>query len=262
MILLVGLLVSFVLFRMTRAQVGARAKAEESEAARSRFFATMSHELRTPINAIMGYNDLLLGGIYGELPKPQAHSIGRAQKAARHLAELVNDVLDLSKIEAGKVRLDIEAVDVAEIIDDLSSTFGPMAESRGCVLDLTHSDCKQTIWTDPRRVRQILLNLLSNAAKFGAGKPIKLCCVATGDGVAIEVTDRGNGISPADLNRIFDEFVQLEKGDPEGTGLGLAISRRLAVLLGGALEVDSTLNQGSTFRLKLPARSSRRMAVH
>jgi signal transduction histidine kinase len=257
---LVGLIVSIVIYRATQAQVEARARAEESEAARARFFAAMSHELRTPINAIMGYNDLLLGGIYGPLPAPQAHGIERAQKAARHLVELVNDVLDLSKIEAGKVRLDIEAVDVGEMIDDLSSTIRPMAESRGCVLHLDGVDCRQVVWTDPRRVRQILLNLLSNAAKFGAGKPIGVRCLGDGDGgVAIEVTDRGGGISLEDRERIFEEFVQLEKGDPEGTGLGLAISRRLAALLGGTLEVDSEPNVGSTFRLKLPTRLPRRV---
>jgi len=257
LIAVVGILVSLVLFWMTRSQVMARAEAERIEATRGRFFAAMSHELRTPVNAIMGYNDLLLGGIYGPLPAQQVQGIERSQKAARHLAELVNDVLDLSKIEAGKVRLDLEAVDVSQVIDDLLSTIRPLAESRGSSLDLHHTDCARTITTDPRRLRQILLNLISNASKFGEGKPITVRCRTHGDGVAIQVIDRGSGISARDVERIFDEFVQLERGNMDGTGLGLAISKRLAAVLSGSLEVESAVGVGSTFTLTLPSRPAR-----
>jgi signal transduction histidine kinase len=252
--LALGLTMAFLLFILTRAQVEARARAERSEAQRSRFFAAMSHELRTPINAIVGYNDLLLAGVFGPMPAEQRHGVERSQKAARHLGELVNDVLDLSKLESGKLKLEIEAVRMDELIDDLLGTIRPMAEERGCAIGVDADPCSHPIRTDPRRVRQILLNLLSNATKFGAGQPIAICCVVRpAGGVHIEVTDGGPGISPENQSRIFEEFVQLEGTDNDtGTGLGLPISRRLAVMLGGTLEVRSEVGQGSTFSLKLP----------
>lgn len=251
----IGLVASLVMFRMTRGQVDARAKAERSEAMRTRFFAMMSHELRTPINAILGYNDLLLSGVYGEMPPPQAYGVERAQKAARHLAELVNDVLDLSKIEAGKLHLEPDEVHVGQVMDDLLTTIGPLAEERECELVVTPCTYTHAIMTDPRRLRQILLNLLSNATKFGSGQPIYVGCGEAEDGgVAIEIRDGGPGIHAEDLDRIFEEFVQLDPGTREGTGLGLPISRRLTALLGGRLTADSIPGGGSTFRLWLPAR--------
>ncbi len=255
LIALAGLLVSLVLYRVTRAEVLARAEAEQSEATRSRFFAAMSHELRTPINAILGYNDLLLSGVYGQLPAPLAHGIDRSQKSARHLAELVSDVLDLSRIEAGKVQLDFEPVAMGSMIEDVLNTIRPVAEERVCRIDVAPCACAGTVVTDPRRVRQILLNLLSNATKFGAGQPIGVRCANAEPqgGVQVEVTDHGPGIRGEDLERIFEEFVQLDVSGKEGTGLGLAISRRLAELRGGRLDVQSVPGEGATFRLWLPS---------
>jgi len=228
---------------------------EKAMAARSRFYASMSHELRTPINAILGYNTLMLENIYGPLNERQVHGLQRTQKAARHLLELVNDVLDLSKIEAGKIEVQMQNVLFPSLIDDLFITVRPMADERGSPLSLEHEGSPVTVTSDPRRVRQILLNLLSNAIKFGRGNPIEVRSKATEDGgVVIAVTDRGEGIPPQDLPRIFDEFVQLSQPrEQEGTGLGLPISRRLALLLNGTLEVESVFGQGSTFTLKLPA---------
>ena len=262
-----GALVALTLFFLTRAEVQARERAERSEAERSRFFAAMSHELRTPINAILGYNDLLLAGIFGELPPVQEDGIRRSQRAARHLLELVNDVLDLSKLEAGKVDVAPEPVRVDELLDDLLTTIRPMAEERGCTVELARATCAFSIRTDPRRVRQILLNLLSNATKFGAGHPVHVACVCVphgavipgggrrrtaGDAVVIAVRDHGPGIARGDQERIFEEFVQLPGSTPGGTGLGLPISRRLAELLGGALTVASEPGDGSTFYVTLP----------
>jgi signal transduction histidine kinase len=262
-----GTLVAFTLFFLTRAEVRARERAERSEAERSRFFAAMSHELRTPINAILGYNDLLLAGIFGELPPVQEDGIRRSQRAARHLLELVNDVLDLSKLEAGKVDVAPEPVRVDELLDDLLTTIRPMAEERGCAIELARAGCAFSIRTDPRRVRQILLNLLSNATKFGAGRPVHVACVCVphgavipgggrrrtaGDAVVIAVRDHGPGIARGDQERIFEEFVQLPGSTPGGTGLGLPISRRLAEVLGGALTVASEPGDGSTFYVTLP----------
>ncbi len=227
---------------------------EKAMGARSRFYASMSHELRTPINAILGYNTLLLDNIYGPLTDKQAHSLKRVHKAAKHLLELVNDVLDLSKIEAGKVELLPQPVALPSLVEDLFVTVHPMAEESGSEITVVHEGEFRPIVTDPRRVRQILLNLLSNAIKFGEGKPINVLTRILDDGGAeVEVKDHGVGIADDDVPRIFDEFVQLTKAEGhQGTGLGLPISRRLAVMLNGSLEVDSVPGQGSTFRLVLP----------
>jgi PAS domain S-box-containing protein len=243
---------------------------ENAMSARSRFYASMSHELRTPINAILGYSSLLLDNIYGPLTPEQARGIERANKAAKHLLELVNDILDLSKIEAGKIELEIQPTAFPAIIQDLFVTVRPMADEHGSELSLRCEDAGPvdapqggartvgwvSVITDPRRVRQILLNLLSNAIKFGEGKPIDVTCRALADGgVQVEVRDHGPGIAPDDVEKIFDEFVQLSQPNQhQGTGLGLPISRRLAKLLDGDLEVESVPGEGSTFRLLLPAR--------
>jgi PAS domain S-box-containing protein len=229
---------------------------ERAMNARSRFYASMSHELRTPINAILGYNTLMLEHIYGPLTEKQREGLERTQKAARHLLELVNDVLDLSKIEAGKIELKPQPVRFPGLIEDLFVTVRPMADQRGTQLSLHHEGEPFSVTSDPRRVRQILLNLLSNAIKFGRGRPIRVeSCPTPSGGIEIAVIDQGEGIAAEDLPRIFDEFVQLSaagKAHHEGTGLGLPISKRLATLLHGRLEVTSQLGVGSTFRLVLP----------
>ena len=226
---------------------------EQALAARNRFYAVMNHELRTPINAILGYSDLVLAGIYGPLADGVRESLERSQRATHHLLELVNDVLDLSKLEAGKMEIAPEPVHMTELIEELLSTVRPLAESRGTELDVSENDCREPIVTDPRRVRQILLNLMSNAIKFGEGKPVKVRCTRQEKGwMELEVVDLGGGIPPEDLPRIFDEFVQLSNAAGGGTGLGLPISRRLAELLGGELQAESTPGAGSVFRLRLP----------
>jgi PAS domain S-box-containing protein len=234
-----------------------QAELERAMAARSRFYASMSHELRTPINAVLGYSTLLLENIYGPLNEKQAEGITRTHKAAKHLLELVNDVLDLSKIEAGKIDLRLQPVYFPALIEDLFVTVRPLADQYGSELTFEHDGEPVKVISDPRRLRQILLNLLSNAIKFGKGQPIRVASRPRDDGgVVIEVADQGEGIAPVDQEKIFDEFVQLGKTQlTEGTGLGLPISRRLAEMLQGELEVSSEVGQGSTFRLSLPASS-------
>jgi PAS domain S-box-containing protein len=234
---------------------------ERAMTARTRFYASMSHELRTPINAVLGYSTLLLERIYGPLNDKQAEGIERTQKAARHLLELVNDVLDLSKIEAGKIDLRLQPVEFPGLIEDLFVTVRPLADEHGSSLSLdVEGDRPIKVVSDPRRVRQILLNLLSNAIKFGKGRPISVHCSPTeAAGIQIEVVDQGDGISTEDQERIFHEFVQLGKTQlQDGTGLGLPISRRLAELLSGELNVESTPGNGSTFRLRLPTNAQPR----
>ncbi|HEV7992452.1 MAG TPA: ATP-binding protein [Gemmatimonadaceae bacterium] len=232
-----------------------QAELERAMAARSRFYASMSHELRTPINAVLGYSTLLLENIYGPLNEKQAEGITRTHKAAKHLLELVNDVLDLSKIEAGKIDLRLQPVNFPALLDDLFVTVRPLADQYKSELTLDHAGEPAKVISDPRRLRQILLNLLSNAIKFGKGKPIRVSSRPQPDGgIVLEVCDEGEGIAPADQEKIFDEFVQLGKTQlTEGTGLGLPISRRLAEMLNAELEVHSELGKGSTFRLTLPA---------
>ena len=232
---------------------------ERAMTARSRFYASMSHELRTPINAVLGYSTLLLENIYGPLNEKQREGIERTHKAAKHLLELVNDVLDLSKIEAGKIDLRLQPVSFPSLIEDLFVTVRPLADQYGSTLKIEHTGESIRIVSDPRRVRQILLNLLSNAIKFGKGKPIRVGLHKRDDnGVIVEVIDEGEGIAPDDQERIFQEFVQLGKTQlTEGTGLGLPISRRLAELLRGSLTLKSELGHGSRFCLSLPATAER-----
>ena len=229
---------------------------ERAMTARNRFYASMSHELRTPINAIIGYNTLLLDHIYGPLNEKQTHGLQRTHKAANHLLELVNDVLDLSKIEAGKIELTLQPVPFPGTIEDLFVTVRPLADEHATELHLNIDGGAKAIISDPRRVRQILLNLLSNAIKFGRGQPIEVdLSLGAADHIEVAVTDHGEGIEPDDLPRIFDEFVQLSNSQQlGGTGLGLPISKRLATLLGGELRVTSERGKGSTFLLKLPGR--------
>jgi PAS domain S-box-containing protein len=242
---------AYELEQQAEQMAGQAAELENLMNARSRFYAAMNHEIRTPINAILGYNDLILAGIYGDLSEEMTTSIQRSQRAAHHLLELVNDVLDLSKIEAGRVAIVREWHVLPDVIRDILQTIEPTVVESGspieCVLP-----CMEPVYTDARRVRQIVMNLVSNAVKFGSGKPITIRCEADGADVRIDVIDRGIGIPEEQLPLIFEEFVQLRERRQRGTGLGLAISKQLAELLGGRMEVKSEVGQGSTFSLVLP----------
>jgi signal transduction histidine kinase len=220
---------------------------------RTRFYASMSHELRTPINAIMGYQELLVSGVYGEIDARQEDPLQRIARSTRHLLDLINDVLDLSKIGAGKLDLQTGQVHVPDIVRDLFATVRPLAQESGSELRFEADGSEMRITTDARRISQILLNLLSNAVKFGEGKPIVVRCEHSDDGtVCVLVADSGRGIPADQLDSIFQEFVQLESPTAvSGTGLGLAISRSLAEHLGGRLEVESEVGRGSVFSLIL-----------
>lgn len=228
---------------------------EHALSARSRFYASMSHEVRTPINAILGYCSLLKENAFGPLNERQQQGVDRTYRAGQHLLELVNDVLDLAKIDAGKLELEPQEVAFPALVEDLFVTLGPLAEQFGCELLLVAEGEPRSIVSDPRRVRQILLNLVSNAIKFGPGKPVELIYSCLEGGlIELAVVDRGCGIAAADQAVIFEEFVQLPSPiKTDGTGLGLPISRRLAKLLGGRIAVESTPGEGSTFRFSLPS---------
>ncbi len=231
---------------------------ESAMQARTRLYTSMNHELRTPISAVMLYQELLLAGALGELSPEQTEAIEHSHTAAEHLLELVRDVLDLSKIEAGKMEVNRVEVRLQDLLRELLATVHPLTQRYGSEIRLEADRALPPLLTDPQRLRQVLLNLISNAARFGRSRPIVIRCkaVETGETV-IEVEDRGIGIAPGDLRDIFEEFVQVGKIQEGGTGLGLAISRRLVRLLEGRLEVESELGVGSTFRLILPSESAR-----
>jgi signal transduction histidine kinase len=233
----------------------------EANMAKSRFLANVSHELRTPLNAIVGYNALALSGLYGEVTPELRAAHDRIRAAADHLLRVVNDVLDLSKIEVGRMEVDLRAVSIEPLLEGVVSVVEPVAEAKDVRIDLVVARDLPSVVTDPRHVRQILMSLATNAIKFterGAVTIVAKC----GEGtearmVSIAVEDTGIGIAPGDLDRIFDEFEQVRpsgRGDSmaRGTGLGLAVSRKLARLLGGDVRVDSQLGTGSRFTLLLP----------
>jgi signal transduction histidine kinase len=237
-----------------------------SSQAKERFFASLSHELRTPLNAILGYQSLLLDGVAGEVPGQQRSFLERAQRATHNLLHLVNDVLDLSKIEAGKMELVLRPVSLREVVEDAYTSVQPLADQKGLRFRVPSPASLPALNTDGDRVRQILVNLFSNAVKFTDDGEVTVTVAAPqADGDAspaegapprwleIRVTDTGPGIAAENRERIFHEFEQVVgPGGRGGTGLGLPISRKLARLLGGDLLVESTLGVGSTFVLRLP----------
>lgn len=250
----------------------ARAEAEASSQAKSAFLATMSHELRTPLNAVIGYAELLDLGIAGPVTPEQRRSISRIRESARHLLGLVNEILDLAKVEAGRLTVQTRATPAVDSADAAITLVQPAAEQRGITLRSECRDPGLLYQGDADRVRQILLNLLSNAVKFTpAGGTVALTCDAEdhagpdarvsdpGRCVVFRVSDTGSGIPQDRLASIFDPFVQVEGGHTrkkDGSGLGLTISRRLARLMGGDLTVQSRLGEGSTFTLWLREASS------
>jgi signal transduction histidine kinase/CHASE3 domain sensor protein len=232
----------------------ARDRAESADRLKSAFLATMSHELRTPLNSIGGFTGILLQELAGPLNPEQRKQLEMVRGSARHLLALINDVLDLSKIEAGEMRVAHERIDLRAVIEAAVASVRPLAESKGLVLR-ADATAAQPVVSDGHRVGQILLNLLSNAIKFTDRGEVTLTTVAKGATVRIHVADTGVGIARENLAMLFQPFRQLETGldwRHDGTGLGLAICRRLAELLGGRIDAESEWRKGSVFTLTLP----------
>jgi PAS domain S-box-containing protein len=238
----------------------ARAAAEEANLTKSGFMATMSHELRTPLNAMLGYTDLLLMGIPEALPAASVDHVERLRLSARHLLQLIEEMLSFARLEAGKEEVDLQPVAMADVLREVSAIVEPLAEGKGIVFRTEVLDAPATLLTDPRKLRQVLLNLLGNAVKFTVEGHVELR-VARADGrLVFRVADTGVGIPPEHLERLFEAFWQ---GDgtlnrtAEGTGLGLAIAERYVRMLGGEIRVRSVLGEGSTFTVSLPVEGER-----
>jgi len=236
-------------------------KSRELETAsrhKSEFLANMSHELRTPLNAIIGFSEVLSERLFGDVNDKQAEYLDDIVASGRHLLTLINDILDLSKIEAGRMELDRNDFDLPAAIGNTLSLVRERAQRRNIALASTVDPGVGTLDGDERKVKQVLLNLLSNALKFTPeGGTVAVRARIAGDFVEIAVSDTGVGISPEDQAAVFEEFRQVGAASKksEGTGLGLAISRKFVELHGGAIRVDSEVGQGSTFTFTLPRRT-------
>jgi len=236
-----------------------RALAEEANRAKSAFLATMSHELRTPLNAIGGYVQLLEMGVHGPLNDPQMETLGRVIRSQRHLLRLINDLLNLARIEAGRIDYELKVISLSDVVNAVLPMIEPQFATRQ-LRSVVEVPADLRVYADKEKVEQILLNLLSNAAKFAdAGGPVTLEAGVdprSDTRVQLRVRDRGNGIPASRLAQIFEPFVQVDVSEANrkgGTGLGLTISRELARGMGGELSAESAVGVGSCFTLTLPA---------
>jgi CheY-like chemotaxis protein/two-component sensor histidine kinase len=226
----------------------------EANQVKSRFLANMSHELRTPLNAILGFSQVLSAGDFGPLNDRQVRYVGHIATSGNRLLDLINDILDLSKVEAGLLEMRMEKLDLAQLMVAGRSEIDRMAAAKGVNLfyDLAPGIW---VWADPRRLQQVVLNLLTNAIKFTpAGGHVTLSTAVSAGRAHVMVDDTGIGIAAEEHDRIFDEFVQADhpaSREEKGTGLGLSLSRKLAELMGGTLTVLSEIGAGSRFTVEL-----------
>ena len=229
--------------------------AQEADRIKSAFLATMSHELRTPLNSIIGFTGIILQGLAGPLTDEQIKQLGMVQGSARHLLNLINDVLDISKIEAGQLEVSFELFDMQMVVEKVMQNVAPLAEKKGLALVAETTPEVGQIVSDQRRVEQILINLLNNAIKFTEQGEARVECRVSGGQLVTRVVDTGIGIRPEDTDKLFRPFYQIETGltrRHEGTGLGLSISHKLVEMLGGKIWVESEWGRGSTFTFSLP----------
>jgi signal transduction histidine kinase/CheY-like chemotaxis protein len=238
----------------TRAMYQAQVAAEAANRSKSEFLSRMSHELRTPLNAVLGFSQLLE---LDELTADQEQAVGQITKGGRHLLDLINEILDISQIETGRLALSPEPVNVRDVVAESVDLIRPLAADRGIHLISGDTElCAQYVFTDRQRLKQILLNLLGNGIKYNReGGTVSIACAQPTPGrLRIQVTDTGQGIAKEQFDLLFTPFERLgaERTTVVGTGIGLALSRRLAEVMGGTIEVESTVGRGSTFSVELP----------
>jgi PAS domain S-box-containing protein len=236
---------------------------EQASALKSQFLANMSHEFRTPLNAILGYTHMLLNGVTGSVSDVQRKSLTRIDSNSRHLLALINDILDITRIEAGRMPLNLVAFKIPELVDEVMSELEPIIKRSNLKVRATMPRALPPLKSDRQKVKQIVLNLLSNALKFTPGGAVTIAAShdANRRMIAIAVQDTGVGIAPEDQAKVFEDFRQLDSSPARGyggTGLGLSICRRLSQMLGGTIDLESEPGKGSTFTLRLPARLRRR----
>jgi signal transduction histidine kinase len=230
------------------------AKARELDRLKSMFIASMSHELRTPLNSIVGFTGILLMGMVGELNEEQKKQLTMVKTSAGHLLSLINDVIDVSKIEAEKIRLTIEEFDLSRVVKEVKDSFAGAAEEKALKLSAEMPN-KAPVKSDERRIKQIIINLVGNAVKFSDKGGIRIKVIRSGGKAEVSVKDTGVGIKNEDMGRLFRQFSRiLVEGQPlqEGTGLGLYLSQKLALVLGGEIKAESEFGKGSEFTLTLP----------
>jgi signal transduction histidine kinase len=232
---------------------------EETSRHKSEFLANMSHELRTPLNAILGFAQVLRERMFGDINEKQAEYLDDILASGNHLLSLINDVLDLSKVEAGQVALERAPFSLRDVLEQGVVVVREQASNDGVTIALTADPEADVVEGDARRIQQVIFNLLSNAVKFTpVGGSIDVTTARANGEVRVEVADTGPGIAPEERERLFDEFQQGDAGvaQREGTGLGLALSKRLIELHGGRIWVESELGAGSTFTFTLPVGSA------
>jgi signal transduction histidine kinase len=230
---------------------------EEASKHKSQFLANMSHELRTPLNAIIGYTELILDNVYGDTPEKMRVTLQRIERNGRHLLGLINEVLDLSKIEAGQLTLTLGDYSLRQVVHDVYSAVESLAAEKRINFKVEMPGDLPPGRGDERRLTQVLLNLVGNAIKFTDKGEVVISAVASNGSFEVAVRDTGPGISQADQEKIFEEFQQADNSTTKrkgGTGLGLAIARRIMELHGGRLWVESEIGAGSTFTFSLPVR--------
>ncbi len=240
----------------------ATGEAELSSRAKSQFLANMSHELRTPLNAIIGYAEMLAEEARDEGPAAFVPDLERIRSAAHHQLELINGILDLAKIEAGRMEVEAAPFDLAAALRDVAAMVRPIVEANGNRLEVSGVDGAFPVVQDATKLRQALLNLLSNAAKFTQDGRVSIelgrSSTPDGDWAVVSVSDTGIGISAEQQARLFRPFVQADSSTSRrygGSGLGLAITRQFCALMGGEISVESEVGKGSSFTIRLPARS-------